>query len=442
MNSPKRRPPQKSNRPPQKPNRPAQKPIANDTPLSLDIIGMVYGGYGVAQHGKQAVYVPYTIEGEKITARLTQKDGDTQFAQGVNFLKVSRDRTQPECTHFGRCWGCQWQHIEYPAQLLIKFDVVAEQLQKHGKLSDEVLGRAIQPVLACEQQWGYNSQATFRKMNDNRFGFARRDKGYEAIEHCNTLHPELQALYESLDIEFGDMRSYSLLRGSDGATMMILHMETEDLPEMEADLSTSVNVLLPDREPLNLFGDSLLNYQVKDRWLRATAGSFFRANVPQVNAIVDEVLFGLKLTGKEQVLDLYAGVGTFSAFIAPHAEIVTLVESYPPAATDADENLASVENVDVVEGIVGEVLDDMLDTNARYDAIVLDPPTRGVDAEDMARIIKLNSPRIVYVSSQPSNLGRDAQTLLKAGYRLERVQPIDVAPQTYYADTVATFVKG
>jgi 23S rRNA (uracil1939-C5)-methyltransferase len=419
--------------------RSSRQPAPN-TP-TFDITGMVYGGYGVSQHQGKPIYLPYTIEGERVEARLLPPQKNAQFAEGVKLLRASADRVYPECDHFGTCWGCQWQHIAYSAQLLIKHDVVADQLQRHGRFSDAVLGAALQPVIPSSAQWRYNHQATFHHLPNGTFGFHRRDDQLTPIDYCWTLRPELQDLYEALDIDFANLRSFTLHLGSDGATMALLHLTNDDLPELEADLPTSVNVLLPDREPLNLVGESLVRYEVKGRMLRATAGAFFRAHVAQVSALVDEVLFGLALKGSEQVLDLYAGVGTFSAFIAPRCDVVTLVESYPPAATDADENLAAFDNVDVVEGSVLEVLEAMREDEAHYDAVVLDPPARGVGADELAALVALQPQRIVYVSSNPSTLGRDGLALTQAGYQLMRVQPIDIAPQTSYAELVATFTR-
>lgn len=439
--------PRRSQRPTSK--RPTARPtVSKTTPnvsssggQTLDITGMVYGGYGVAQRGGETLYVPYAIEGERITAALLPPQKTVRFAIGQTLVYASQDRVLPECEHFGTCWGCQWQHIAYPAQLLIKYDVVADQLQRHGHFSDALLERVLQPVIASPTQWHYNHSATFQRLPNGTFGFAKRDDTLTPIEFCWIIRKELQALYESLDVDFGNIRSFSLHLGSEGETMTVLHMLNDDLPEMESDLTTSVNVLLSDREPLNLVGDSLIHHRVNDRLLRATAGSFFRAHVPQVATLVSEVLHGLALTGREQVLDLYAGVGVFSAFIAPHCEVVTLVESYPPAATDADENLAEFDNVDVVEGSVLEVLESLLETEAHYQAAVLDPPARGVGNDEMAALLRLAPERIVYVSSNPASLGRDGLVLTNAGYRLERVQPVDVAPQTSYADMVATFVR-
>jgi 23S rRNA (uracil1939-C5)-methyltransferase len=189
---------------------------------------------------------------------------------------------------------------------------------------------------------------------------------------------------------------------------------------------------------MNLIGDSHLRYTIGGRTLRVTAGSFFRANVSQLENLVKVVLDMLSLTGKEAVLDLYAGVGLFSAFIAPHASLVTLVESYPPAVTDADENLQDFDNIDVMEGSVEEFFDEL---DERYDVALLDPPGSGLSVDVIDALGESAIPRLVYVSSDAATLARDAKRLAKHGYSLELAQPIDLAPQTSYIDTVTLFVR-
>jgi len=145
----------------------------------------------------------------------------------------------------------------------------------------------------------------------------------------------------------------------------------------------------------------------------------------------------LDLPEDAAVLDLYAGVGVFSAYIAPHASIVTMVESFPPAATDAEENLP-MENVDIVEGTVEEVLAGI---DGDYDAAVIDPPSEGLSVEAVDALAEFGVPRLVYVSSDPATLARDVKRLARQGYELGAVYPIDLNPQTYYVDAVAVLTR-
>ena len=342
---------------------------------------MAQGGRAMTKSHGQIIFVPYTIPGEKISAEITQSKGKVAFAKGKMLLEASGDRVAPRCPHFGpgRCWGCQWQHIDYPAQLLLKQDVLADQLSRIGGLKDSILEEVMNPVLPSQEQWGYNSHMTLERDSHGNFGFRREQGGtIEPISECHILHPDLLALYDTINLDFGGIRRMGLQRGSDGATMIQLTLTDEDAPELSADFPTSVNVILPDNEPVNLIGDAYVNYIVKGRSFRVTAGSFFRPNIPQVENLVDVILQMADLTGEESILDLYAGVGLFSAFLADKAQLVTMVESYPPAVTDADVNLEAFDNVDVIEGGVEGVIESLIENEAEYDIAIIDPPSRGL----------------------------------------------------------------
>ena len=172
-----------------------------------------------------------------------------------------------------------------------------------------------------------------------------------------------------------------------------------------------------------------------------TAGAAIRPNIAQVDALVAEVMRALQLSGRERVLDLYAGVGIFSAFIAADAALVTVVESYPPAATDADVNLAEFDQVDIIEGQVEAVLSDMVAAAAEYDVVLVDPPGSGLSRSVIADLAQLPIKRMVYVSGDPPTLARDCKALFEAGFRLREIQPVDMAPHTYYITAVARFER-
>lgn len=417
-------------------------PKDNDT-FEIKMKAMANGGFALGTHKRRTNFIPYTIPGETVRARVIEQEKHIDFAEGVELIEASADRVYPQCSHFGpgRCWGCQWQHIDYQAQLLLKQDVLADQLYRVGKFDDLIIERVMQPVIPSPEQWAYNSNITMVRKNGG-FGFYQIDgRTVEIIEHCHVLHPDLQALYEMLDIDFADLKRLSLWRGSDGETMIILEMSSEDAPELKADFPTSVNVILPDNEPVSLVGDSVVFYEVKNRLFRVTAGGSFRANVAQVANLVSEVTNMLQLSENDSVLDLYAGVGIFSAFMANQAGLVTLVESYPPMATDAEENLKDFDNVDIIEGSVEDVLEALIEAGDIYEAALLDPPSRGLSKNVMESLLKLNIPKLVYISSDPSSFARDLRALAKQGYKLQKVQALDFAPQTYYIDALALLSK-
>lgn len=278
---------------------------------------------------------------------------------------------------------------------------------------------------------------TFSPLPASGFALPNMNEQLVPIQVCHLLHPDLLDLYQRLDLALPNLKRLKLQMGSAGEQMIILYMAEEDAPELETDLDASVNLLLPDNEPMNLVGESHVRYQVHDRTFRVTAGSYYRANAALVPALVDSVLQLLAPQPDEFVLDLYAGVGVFGAFIAQKAKLVTLVESYPPAATDAETNLADLDNVDVIEGTVEGALSEL---DGTYDAAVIDP-SAALSEDALSSIAEIGVRRLVYVSGDSATLARDAKRLAKRGYRLTQAQPFDFAPQTYHIETAALFTR-
>jgi 23S rRNA (uracil1939-C5)-methyltransferase len=406
--------------------------------IEIELDAMAHGGSALGRQDGRTVFVPYTIPGERVRARIVETRGRVAFAEGVTLLDASADRVYPRCKHFGlvgRCGRCHWQHIDYQAQLLLKQDVLADQLARIGGLDDA----DVRAVIPSADEWGYNYHMTMSMGDDGKLGFPAIDKrGIVPIEECHILHPDLLALYHSLDLDFDGLRRVRFQLGSDDRHMLILTMADENAPELETDMPTSVNMLLEDGEPINLIGDSHSRYIVNGRSFRVTAGSSFRPNVSQLPNLVQAVLDALHLQGSESILDLYGGVGLLSAFIAQNADLVTLVESFPPAATDADENLSAFENVDIIEGSVEDALSDL---ENEYDTAIVDPPGDGLNTTVTDALATRAIRRLVYVSDDPATLARDAKRLVAHGYRLVYAQPIDLAPQTYYVDSVAVFER-
>ncbi len=415
--------------------------MPNET-FDIELTAMANGGSALGRHGKKTIFIPYTIPGEHVTARITEDKGRIAFAEGITLVEASADRVYPRCPHFGpnRCGRCQWQHIDYTAQVLLKQDVLVDQLSRIGGLDDSTLSSAMREIIPSPVEWHYNHHMTFETSPEGQIGLPSSDgRSLALIEECHILHPALFALYSSLDMNFSGLTHLKLQIGSDGEMMLILSVnKEEDAPEIHIDLPISVNLLLEDDEPINLIGETHLRYTVGGHQFRVTGGSEFRSNIAALEKLAEVVVEALALKPNQAVLDLYAGVGFFSAFIADKVRLLTLVESYPPAATDADSNLADFDHIDLIEGRVEDVLF-TLDTT--YDAVIVDPPAQGLSVEAVDALAAKGIPRLVYVSSDAATLARDAARLVKQGYTLESVQPLDLAPQTYYVDAVAVFIR-
>ncbi|MCC7207490.1 MAG: class I SAM-dependent RNA methyltransferase, partial [Anaerolineae bacterium] len=172
----------------------------NDDVFELELTTMAHGGSAIGRHNGRAIFVPYAIPGERITARIVQDRGRFAMAEGVTLLEPSEARVYPRCPHFGpgRCGGCQWQHIDYPAQLDFKRQVVIDQLARIGGFQDAY----VHPTLPSPDPWQYRSRVTFRLTDDGRLGFvATDDQHIIPIEECHIIRPELLDLFEQLQVE-------------------------------------------------------------------------------------------------------------------------------------------------------------------------------------------------------------------------------------------------
>lgn len=405
--------------------------------VTLDIEKVANGGYSLARHEGRIVFVPFVLPGERVTAAYTQQRKNFARAHPLELIEAAPDRVEePPCPHFGECGGCHWQHATYPRQLELKRDVVLDHFERIGKFS----AVAVLPTIAAPEPWYYRNMATFQPLAEGRVGYYSHDNDYiMPIDTCLIVRPEILEALAQFDPDDDTLTRLKVQVGTHPDDVMFV-IETEDdlPPPIETDLPISVNLLLSDNEPVNLIGRSHVTYTVFGRDFRVTAGGFFQANTPVAEILIEEVLRRLDLQGDETVLELFSGVGLFTAFIAQRCDLVLSVESYPPAVTDADENLADLENVDLVEGAVDEVLADLA---GPFDAVVLDPPRSGLSSEALDSLLRLAPARIVYVSCDPATLARDARTLADGGYTLHEIQPVDMFPQTYHVEAVVTFER-
>jgi 23S rRNA (uracil1939-C5)-methyltransferase len=418
---------------------PARKPAPparrETTPTVADVVieAMAGGGSGIGHIGRRTVFVPYTIPGERVQVRLTgERDGELT-GEGITLLEASADRVYPACDGFLRegCVRCGWQHIAYAAQPLLKQDLLAEHLERVGRAHDA----PVLPTIAAIQPWRYLQHATWSVDADGRLKLPGRGGGLVRSRDCALIDERLLALLDQLDADAEAWEGVSKVRlqqGSDGALMVQLTATADAAPELETDFDVSVNLILPDNEPVNLIGSSFSTFDVGGIALRATAGAAFRANVSMIPALVEAALRGLDLKRSDRTLDLYAGVGVFSAHMAPLVSHVTLVESYPPAVTDADENLAAFEHVDVIEGGVETVLPEL---DGPCHAAVVDAP-RGLTSAVITQLERLGVQRLALISDDAATGARDVRTLLARGWALHSAQAVDLMPQTPFVDSV------
>jgi 23S rRNA (uracil1939-C5)-methyltransferase len=400
--------------------------------FDLQLTGMANGGEALGRRDGQVVFVPYGLPGERARVRLVEAKRRYSRAEIVEVLDPSPDRVTPRCRHFGECGGCYWQHADYAAQLLFKQEIVRDALMRIGHLADV----SVAETVASPQPWNYRNHVQFAVADDGSLGFkARRSHRIVPIEECHLLHPLIEELLVSLDLEFPELRQLSVRVGAatDDA-MIILHTTSEDMPEIEVDLPLSVVAVPPTGLPQVLAGRGYLVEGLAGREFRIGATSFFQVNTEQAESLVRLVREALRPEPTDLLLDLYCGVGTFALAMAGEVAGVLGIEESEGAIVEAIWNSEGIDNVEFVAGKAERLLSSVAES---FDLVIVDPPRAGVDKSALDALVEMEPKRIAYVSCDPAALARDARRLAEGGYRLERVTPVDMFPQTYHVESVA-----
>jgi len=400
--------------------------------IEIDLIAMLYGGDALGRLADgRAVFVPFGLPGERVRARLTEEKRGFARAELLEVLRPAPERIQARCAHFAACGGCHYQHMDYPAQLRVKEAVVRDQLARIAGLADPPL----RPAVGAPSPWNYRNTVQFHLDGQGRLGFqAAGGRGVVAVRECHLPEAALNEFWPHLDLEpVPGLERISLRLGLDEDILVALEGEKQQAPELSVEDQVSV-VQLSEKGATVLAGDEAVYLEVLGRTFRVSAGSFFQVNTPMAERMVEHVL-DLLAPGRDQVvLDLYSGVGLFSAFLAPRAGEVIAVELSPSACADFAANLDEFENVSLYEGPAEQVLPALERT---VDLVLVDPPRAGLERGALDALVQLAPRAIVYVSCDPATLARDLKRLLAAGYTLEQVTPFDLFPQTYHIETVS-----
>jgi 23S rRNA (uracil1939-C5)-methyltransferase len=398
---------------------------------------LVYGGEALGRlpDGK-AVFAPFVLPGETARLRVREEKRGHVKAELVEILEPSPQRIAPRCPHFAICGGCHYQHMPYELQLSAKAEILRDQLQRIGGLEEVPL----QPIVPSPEAFNYRNHIQFHLDPQGKLGFqAARSSQVIPIAECHLPEPALNEVWPQLDIEpLPGLERVSLRLGMDEEVQLILEsrdpepfeFSVEDLPLSAVHLSPAGTVVMAGSEQVRM--------EILGRSFQVSAGAFFQVNTRLAEAIVQQLLEILPLEPSQTLLDLYCGVGLFSAFLAPRVKKLVGVEVSPAACRDFAENLDEFDNVELYEASVAEVLQQV---NFHPDAILVDPPRSGLDRLTMQALLAQGASRIAYVSCDPATLARDARRLSEAGYRLARVTPFDLFPQTYHIESLSLWEK-
>ena len=425
--------------------------------MQIKIEKLIYGGEGLGRlpaddrgPGK-SVFVPFVLEDEQAEITLTeQKSG---FARGHldALLAPSQFRQEPPCPYFERCGGCHYQHSTYAHQLEIKKATLIETLKRTGKLE-----------LDCDLQvhaspdWNYRNRTRLKVQSDPEFalGYYRfRSHDLLPVERCPISSPLInRAIGTAWEMgrsgKLAGVQEVEFFVNHDDGALLIEAYCGRGTPSAEAEgLARELSGLLPEVQAVAVFeqsdpqrtfepkrlvnsGDPAIQYQVAGRNYRVSAGAFFQVNRFLVNDLVEAVCIGQKAN---LALDLYAGVGLFSAVLAGSFAQVIAVEASQTSHADLKHNCG--REVKAVLATTEQYLN-QVSSELRPDLVVADPPRGGLGENVVRNLVKLKAPRLTYVSCDPSTLARDLRMLVDSGFKIEAAHLFDLFPQTYHIESV------
>jgi 23S rRNA (uracil1939-C5)-methyltransferase len=410
--------------------------------LTVKLEKLTYGGDALgrvpdplAGAGGRAVFVPFGLPGETVRVRIVEEKRGHARAELVEVLEPSPLRIPPKCRHFGVCGGCHYQHLSYQAQLQGKTDILRDQLTRIGKIQDP----PVEPMVASTREWNYRNYIQFHLTSTGKLGYIEANgRDVLPISECHLPEALLNELWPSLEFDPGlGLERIGLRLGMDGETMLVLESDDPEPPELELEAALSV-VHLTGNDMVVMAGDDTMSLSVKERTFRVSAASFFQVNTSMAGQMVQHLLDHLPVSPKTILLDVYCGVGLFSAFFAGHVGRLIGVEASPSACEDFAANLDEFENVELYQAPAEIVLPSL---NSSPDIVIVDPPRAGLDKRALEALLALEPASIAYVSCDPSTLGRDAARLIAGGYRLVQVTPFDLFPQTYSIESISILEK-
>lgn len=367
--------------------------------VTVALTDMAQTGEAIGRVDGVVLFVPFGLPGDQAEVLVTERKRSFARGQLLRLIEPSPQRVTPRCPYFTICGGCEWQHIPYTEQLRLKEMNVRTHFARIGKMPDA----NVLPCLPSPQPYGYRNHARFQRTAAGAIGYrAARSHEVVAIASCPILEP---ALNEELR-----------------------HLAVAAPPTEPGELELRVSM------PLHI---GAYTYHI-------SPDAFFQANTPVAAHLVTEVLRALALQERAQVLELYCGVGLFTAPIAVGAGYILGVEGNAAAIADAQMNtrIAGVsDRVAFINAPVEQAVVQPTVQQQRWDAVVLDPPRAGVTQQALLALVNLATPKMVYVSCDPATLARDAQILGANGYHLRYALPLDMFPQTHHVETVALFER-
>ena len=444
--------------------------IEKNQDYEVDIVDMGIEGEGIAKIEGYTTFVKGALKGEKAKIKIVKKNKDYGFGKLLEIKKASDMREEPICENFGRCGGCNLQHLNYESQLLHKVNIVKATLKKqlgYEPLVDEIIGMGI--------PYNYRNKAQY-PVSNGKIGFYA-DRSHDLIENetChiqNTLSDKLAKdafkILKNNGVSFYDEKTgkgclrHIVTRVAINTNQFMLVLVTNGenfknkdkiIKEMVNEYPTitsivqninvdNTNVILGNK-CITLYGEDFIVDKLGDYKFKISPLSFY-----QVNPIQTEILYNLAkefadLAGDEIVFDLYCGIGTISVFMADNCEKIYGVEVVPQAIENARENaeMNEVKNAEFFVGEVEKIIPKLYKDGIKADVVFVDPPRKGCDMTALKTIMDMKPKKLIYISCNPATLARDLKVLTEEVFEIKGIKLVDMFPQTSHVESVVLLEK-
>ncbi len=440
--------------------RPRKKKLS-ETPVKVSIESLAHDGRGIAHVEGKVVFIDEALPGEELEFIYTDSRRDYAEGRVHQLISKSNDRVEPECPHFGSCGGCSFQHVKNEAQIKIKQGLLIEQFSRIGKIE---IPQIWEPLTG--PHWGYRRKARMgvkyvAKKGRVLVGFRERRNPFLAdIQSCKVMHPlvgeklmDLSEMIGGLSIK-DKIPQIEVAIGDDDCVLAFRVLEpptTEDKERMRAfGHSHNMSICLQSKGPDTIVPiegepEIIPRYALPDQNIefKFKPAMFTQVNYEINKKMVTRVIEALNLSKKDNVLDLFCGLGNFTLAMATRAGHVVGVEGDQPLVNHAKENAKSngLENVDFFVADLTKDVSDQAWAKQKFNKIMLDPSRAGA-SEVLHNLKHWNPEQIMYVSCNPSTLARDAGILVnELGYKLIKAGVMDMFPQTGHVESIALFEK-
>jgi tRNA/tmRNA/rRNA uracil-C5-methylase (TrmA/RlmC/RlmD family) len=395
----------------------------------VDVGPIAHGGHCVARLDGQVVFVRHTLPGERVRIHITERSKTFLRADAVEVIQAAPGRVEAPCPYAGpgQCGGCDFQHVDPAAQRELLREVVREQLRRLAGITWDGEVEAVEP-----EAFDWRTRMQFAVDDQGRPGL-RKHRSHEIVpvDRCLIAHPDLPAVLGRR----WDAESVEAIVSSTGDRLLVTDASISD--EVEATVDGVVAV-----DGTTRGGRGAVTERVLAADFRVSGSGFWQVHPDAAATLVDAVIEGAEVAAGDTVLDLYAGVGLFTTFLADESGedgVVLSVESDPGASRDARRNLHDFPQVSLVGASVERALrDGSLGESA--DVVVLDPPRTGAK-KAVAGIAELAPRRIVYVACDPAALARDLASFAARGYALGSLRAFALFPMTHHVECVAVLVR-